>query len=216
MKGSAQPTSIEKTIFNPGTYDMTLKKIMCLWGKPSKFQPDGAAKIMFIWEYEVEGEKFELADYLGFPKNFAYNDKSNFWKRLGEIAGVRFSSENAETVDLDLGDFIQSYDELVDHLQTKDDQGKNEKADVRSLKVGDQSLIGKKCQLTVKVWEADGKQGNEIAAVLPIGGGAGPRKPGKAAPAPQAAPQQQARPPVRPVAPAPAPQDSGVDMPFDG
>ena len=180
MRGLAQAQSnFERTLFDPGTYPMTPKKIMCLWGKPTQFQPDGAPKIMFIWEYEAEGQKYELTDFLGFPKNFAYNDKSNFWKRVGEIAGVKISSENAETVDLDLGDFIQSYDELVELLQTKDSKGGNEKAEVRGLTVGDQLLLGKQCQLVVKVWDANGKQGNEIAAVLQVGGGAGPLKPTK-------------------------------------
>lgn len=187
MRGKAQPSSnFERTIFDPGTYSMTLKKIMCLWGKPTKFQPDGAPKIMFIWEYEADGQAYELSDFLGFPKGFAYNDKSNFWKRVGEIAGVKLSSENADTVDIDLGEFIQSYDELVEHLQGKDERGNNEKAEVQGLTVGGQQLLGKTCQLVVKVWESDGKQGNEIAAVMQMGGGAGPKRPSavKAAPAP--------------------------------
>lgn len=212
MRGTAQQTSnFERTLFDPGTYPMTLKKIMCLWGKPTKFQPDGAPKIMFIWEYEAEGQTFELTDFLGFPKNFAYNDKSNFWKRVGEIAGVKLSSENADTVDLDLGEFIQSYDELVDHLQSKDERGNNEKAEVKGLIVGDQQLIGKQCQLVVKVWDADGKQGNEIAAVMQVGGGAGPRKPQKAAPTQAAASQQKPAAAPRAAAPAPVP---AAELPY--
>ena len=191
MKGQANSSNFERTIFDPGTYNMTLTKALCMWGKPTQFQPDGAPKIMFVWEYEVDGQTFELPDYLGFPKNFAYNDKSNFWKRVAEIAGITINSENAELVDLDLGDFIQSYAELVEHLQSTNAQGNTEKAEVKSLTVGEQQLIGKQCQLVVKIWEKDGKSGNEIAAVLQIGGGTGPRKPQKAAPAPaaKAAPQ---------------------------
>lgn len=213
MKGQAQSSSnFERTLFDPGTYTMTLTKALVLWGKATQYQPDGAPKILMVWEYESEGEKFELPDYLGFPKNFAYNDKSNFWKRVSEIAGVTINSDNAADVDLNLGEFIESYDELVDYLQTKDDRGNTAKAEVKGLSVGDQQLIGKACQLVVKVWEKDGKQGNDIAAVLPVGGGAGPRKPSKA-PATQQAPQQQAKPPARPSAPAPAPAE-GVDLPF--
>jgi hypothetical protein len=168
---------------------------------------------MFVWEYEADGQTFEMVDYLGFPKGFAYNDKSNFWKRVGEIAGVKITSENAEIVDIDLGEFITSYDELVEHLQSKDDQGRNEKAEVKSLLVGDQQLIGKTCQLVVKVWDSNGKQGNEIAAVLQVGGGAGPRKPqpaAKSAPAAQAA----ARPAARPAAPAQQAAPGADELPY--
>jgi hypothetical protein len=217
MRGTAQQqNTFERTLFDPGTYPMTLKKALVMWGKPTQFQPDGAPKIMFVWEYEADGQTFELVDYLGFPKNFAFNDKSIFWKRVGEIAGTKITSENADTVDIDLGEFIQSYDELVDHLQSKDEKGNNEKAEVKGLTVGDQQLIGKTCQLVVKVWDSNGKQGNEIAAVLPMGGGAGPRKPQKQAaqPAPApAAPQQTNRPPARPAQPAAAAQ-AEADLPF--
>ncbi len=209
MRGTAQQQStFERTLFDPGTYPMTLKKALVMWGKPTQFQPDGAPKIMFVWEYEADGQTFELVDYLGFPKNFAFNDKSIFWKRVGEIAGTKITSENADTVDIDLGEFIQSYDELVDHLQSKDEKGNNEKAEVKGLTVADQQLIGKTCQLVVKVWDSNGKQGNEIAAVMQVGGGTGPRKPQRQAAQPAAAPQQQApasRPPARPATPAPAP-----------
>ena len=203
MKGQANSSNFERTIFDPGTYTMTLTKALCMWGKPSQFQPDGAPKIMFIWTYEDDGQEFELADYLGFPKNFAYNDKSNFWKRVAEIAGITINSENAELVDLNLGEFIQSYAELVDHLQSVNSQGNSEKAEVKGLAVGDQQLIGKQCQLVVKIWEKDGKNGNEIAAVLQVGGGTGPRKPTKAG-----APK-----PTQPelVAAAPRPQPSTTE-----
>ena len=216
MKGLAQPqTNFERTLFDPGSYTMTLTKGLVMWGKPTKFQPEGAPKIMFVWEYEADGQTYEMVDYLGFPKNFAYNEKSNFWKRVAEIAGIKINSENAETVDLDLGEFIQTYDELVDHLQSKDERGNGEKAEVKGLSVGDQQLMGKKCELVVKVWTGDnGNQGNEIAAVMQIGGGAGPRKPQKTSAAP-AAPQQQSRPPARPGAPVQAaPTVGNVDLPF--
>ncbi|WP_407540490.1 hypothetical protein Q0M94_03565 [Deinococcus radiomollis] len=183
MRGQANSSNFERTIFEPGQYTMTLTKALCMWGKPTQFQPEGAAKIMFVWKYEVDDQEYELVDYLGFPKNMKYNDKSNFWKRVGEIAGITIASENADLVDVDFGDFIQSYAELCDHLQSTNAQGNTEKAEVKSVTVGDQELLGKRCQLVVKVWEKDGKSGNEIAAVLQLGGGTGPRKPQKAAPA---------------------------------
>ena len=219
MKGQAQSSSnFERTIFDEGTYQMKLVKSLVMMGKPSQYAPEGAPKIMFIWEYEVEGEKFELTDYLTFPKNFAYNDKSNFWKRVSEIAGVKIGSDNADTVDIDLGEFVQSYDELVDYINTKNDRGGLEKLEVQRLTVGNQSLMGKQCQLVVKQWrKQDGEVGgNQIAAVLQVGGGAGPRKPGAKAPATQQAPQAQvaSKPPARPVTPAQADVITETDLPF--
>lgn len=219
MKGQAQSSSnFERIVFDDGTYPMTLVKALIMMGKATQFQPEGAPKILMIWEYEAEGQKFELGDYLGFPKNFAYNDKSKFWKRLGEIAGVKLSSDNADTVDIDLGEFVQSYEELLDYINTKNDKGGMEKLEVKGLTVGDQQLIGKQCQLVVKTWTGDnGNTGNEIAAVMQVGGGAGPRKPQAqakaAAPNAQQAPKAAAQPPARPAQPQ---QDAPTeaDMPF--
>jgi hypothetical protein len=216
MKGQANSSNFERTIFDPGTYNMTLAKAICMWGKPTQFQPDGAPKIMFVWKCEIEGQEYELVDYLGLPKNLAYNDKSKFWPRISEIAAVTINSDNVELFDMDLGDFIQSYAELCDHLQSTNSQGNSEKAEVKSLTVGDQQLMGKTCQLVVKIWEADGKSGNEIAAVLQIGGGTGPRKPQKAAAAPAAksAPQPAL---VSAGVPAPRPnttEPAHADLPY--
>ena len=212
LKGQSKTSStFERTVFDPGMYTMRLTKALVMMGKPTKFQPEGAPKILMVWEMEHEGEKFELADYLGFPKNFAYNEKSNFWKRIAEIAGVTINNENAGDVDLDLGEFIQSYDELLEHIQSVGDQGRPEKAEVKSITVNGQELLGKQCQLVVKVWTGEsGNQGNEIASVMQLGGGGGPKRPSAAkaaAPAPQQAKPATPR-------PAPAPAAATADLPF--
>lgn len=207
MKGqSKQDTGFERTLFPEGTYAMTLKKGMVMMGKPTQYQPEGAPKIMFVWEYDDgEGNKFELVDFLGFPKNIAYNEKSKFWKRVGEIAGIALTNENADLLDLNLGEFIQTYDELLEHISAVDSQGKSEKAEVKALIVGEQELLGKKCQLVVGVWRSDKGEGNEVVKVMQLGGGAaGPKRPSKAPATAQAAPAQSA-PPARPARPAPAP-----------
>lgn len=224
MKGQAkQDNGFERTLFPEGTYPMTLKKAMVMMGKPTKFQPEGAPKIMFVWEYEDgEGNKFELVDFLGFPKNLAYNEKSKFWKRVGEIAGVALTNDNADLLDLDLGEFIQSYDELLEHIQSVGEGGRPEKADVKGIAIGDQALLGKKCNLVVGVWTGDNGQGNEVVKVMQIGGpAAGPSKakaPAAAAPKQTSAPQKQAA-PARPATPAPreaapAQEAAEPDMPF--
>ncbi|MFC4426280.1 hypothetical protein [Deinococcus navajonensis] len=214
MKANAEsgPT-FERTVFPEGVYPMTLKKAFVMWGKPNQYAPEGAPKIAMIWEYKDEdGNPFELMDFLTFPKNFAYNDKSNFWKRVSEIAGMPINKENVGDVDLDLGEFIQSYDELIEHIRSTDSQGKAEKADVKGLTIGDQQLLGKKCQLVVKVWNNNGQEGNNIASVMQIGATQKPLKPQRQASAAQAAPQSTSKPPARP-APAPTAAEQ-QDLPF--
>ncbi|EYB67046.1 hypothetical protein DEIPH_ctg052orf0044 [Deinococcus phoenicis] len=211
---SKESSNFERTLFPEGTYDMVLDKALVLMGKPTKFQAEGAPKIMFIWKWtDDEGQDFELVDYLGFPKNMKWNEKSAFWKRAGEIAGLALNNENAGLLDLDLGEFIQSYAELVEHIQGMNDQGKPEKAEVKSLTVDGQELLGKKCRLVVGIWNNGEKEGNEIAKVMQIAAAGGPKKPMKAAPAPAAAPQQKMA-PARP-APVPAPVAAGASPDLD-
>lgn len=217
LKGQAKESSnFERTIFPEGTYDMVLDKALVMMGKPTKFQPEGAPKIMFVWKWtDDEGQEFELVDYLGFPKNMKWNEKSAFWKRVGEIAGLALNNENAGLLDLDLGEFIQSYDELVEHIQSVNDQGKSEKAEVKSLTVDGQELLGKKCRLVVGIWNNGEKEGNEIAKVMQIAAAGGPKRPVKAAPAQAPAPQAQNK--AAPARPAPAPAGAGAavaDLPF--
>ena len=199
----------ERTLFPEGVYPMTLVKGLVMWGKPSQYAPEGSPKIAMIWEYDDgEGNKFELMDYLSFPKNFGYNEKSKFWKRIGEIAGTAINSETVESVDMDLGEFIQSYDELIEHIRSTNDQGRPEKAEVKSLLVGEQQLMGKQCQLVVKVWQSGDKEGNEVSSVIQLGAAQKPLKPQKAAPAAQ---QKTAPAAARP---APAPVPAGAELPF--
>ncbi|SMB93380.1 hypothetical protein [Deinococcus hopiensis] len=216
LKGQSKESSnFERTIFPEGTYDMVLDKAIVMMGKPSQYAPEGAPKIMFIWKWtDEEGTEFELTDYLGFPKNMKWNEKSAFWKRAGEIAGLTFTNDNAGLLDIDLGEFIQSYTELLEHITSKDDRGNSEKAHVKGLSVGDQELLGKKCRLVVGVWDNGEKQGNEIAKVMQIAAASGPRKPTKAAPTTQSAPAaQKAAPAPRPAPAAPTGQ-AEVDLPF--
>lgn len=212
---SKESSNFERTLFPEGTYDMVLDKALVMMGKPTKFQPEGAPKIMFIWKWtDDEGSEFELVDYLGFPKNMKWNEKSAFWKRAGEIAGLALNNDNAGLLDLDLGEFIQSYAELVEHIESVNDQGKPEKAEVKSLTVDGQELLGKKCRLVVGVWNNGEKEGNEIAKIMQIAAAGGPRKPTKAAPTQAAAPAQKTA-PTRPTsAPATEAPISTADLPY--
>jgi hypothetical protein len=215
LKGQSKESSnFERTLFPEGTYDMTLDKALVMMGKPSQYAPEGAPKIMFIWKWvDEDGTEFELTDYLGFPKNMKWNEKSAFWKRAGEIAGQTFTNENAGALDMDLGEFIQSYAELVDHISSVNDQGRPEKIEVKSLTVNDIELLGVQRRLVVGVWDNGEKQGNEIAKVMQIGAAQKPVKPSRvAAPAPQA--QRLMETPKAPRNPAPDAGMSGEVLPY--
>lgn len=175
LNGTAKPelsNTTERTLLEEGTYPATLVKAVVLMGKPSAFQPEGAPKIMLIWateEQDADGNPVEVVDYLGFPKNIAYNEKSKFWGRLGEIVGVRTNSQNAGNLGISFGALdsqITSYQALVDHINTPGDNGKTLKAPVEGLSWDGQELIGAQRTLIVKVWDNGQRQGNEIAAVI--------------------------------------------------
>lgn len=210
MKGTANPsTEFDRVVFPEGVYPMTLKRAFVMWGKPSQYAPDGAPKIGMVWAYKDEdGGEAELMDFLTFPKNLAYNEKSNFWKRLSEIAAVTINKENVADVDMDFGSFIDTYDELVEHIRSNDDTGKPHKAEVKSITVGSQKLLGKECQLVVKIWQNGDKEGNNISSVLQMGASQKPALKRAGTP-----PKAEARTP-QPAAPAPKTDDMSEEMPF--
>ena len=181
LNGTAKTESnFERVILEEGTYPATLKRAFIHMGKPTQFQPEGAPKIMLLWEVEVDGETVEVGDYLGFPKNIAYNEKSKFWSRLGEIMGVKVSSENAHLLGLSFGKldtFIDSYAALIDHISSVGDNGKSERADISRLTWGAEDVLGVQRQLVLKIWESNGKSGNDIAAVMGAKKTGGLRKP---------------------------------------
>lgn len=197
----------DRPLWPEGVYPCKLVKAFVMRGKPTQFNKDGNIKMGFIWTFkDDEGNEFELADFVNVPKNFKYNEKSNYWKRLGEMAGITITNDNVDAVVLDLG-FIESYDELVEACDSKNDQGNLEKPSVKSLSVNGQELIGCARQLVVKIWRNDeGKEGNEITSMLAIDGPkAGPKK---AAPKGQAAPAQE---PVLSAPPAPRRQPTSTE-----
>lgn len=183
-------SNFERIVLEEGTYPATLTKAVVMMGKPTQFQPEGAPKILMVWAVEVEGETYEVADYLGFPKNIAYNEKSKFWAKVGEIMGVKVSSENAGQFGISFGkldSFIDSYGALIEHISTPGDNGKNEKAEVARMTWGAEDMLGVKRQLVLKIWEANGNSGNDIAAIMGAKKSGGVRKQGAAVPARQAA-----------------------------
>jgi hypothetical protein len=216
LKGQSKESSnFERTIFPEGTYDMTLEKALVMMGKPTQYAPEGAPKIMFVWKWtDEDGGEFELTDYLGFPKNMKYNEKSVFWKRAGEIAGLTLNNENAGLLDMDLGEFITSYDELLEHIKSNNDQGRPEKAELTSLTVDGQELLGKKCRLVVGIWNNGEKEGNEIAKVMQIGAAQRPMKPQPVTKSTAPAAQAAARPAARPAAPAQQAAPGADELPY--
>lgn len=182
LKGQSKGSSnFERTLFPEGTYDMTLESVTVYLGKPTKYAPNGAVKVIFTWKYtDEEGETFELPHFVGFPKNIKWNEKSAFWKHIAEIAGVPHADETATATDMDFKEMIESYEELVETVNEKDERGNNCKAHFTTLTVHGKELLGKKCRLVVGIWTGeDGNQSNEIAKVMQIGTAAsGPKKGG--------------------------------------
>lgn len=194
LHGTAKTeTNFERVVLDEGVYDAKLIKAIVLKGKPTQYQPEGAPKIMLVWEVGEGDDAVEVVDYLGFPKNLAYNEKSKFWKKLGEIVGEKISSENAARWGISFGEldnFIQSYEDLVEHINTPTDNGKTEKAEVVRMTWGPNDVLGVRRQLVLKIWESDnGNTGNDITAIMGAKKGAKPKP--KPAAAEHALPQAQ-------------------------
>lgn len=204
IKGQQKAEGFERIILDEGMYDMRLVKVMAMQGKPSQFAPEGAAKIMMIWEWvDEDGSHFKtdddqpyaLVDMLGLPKNLRYNEKSNYWKRLSGIAGQTINNDNIDMVEHDFGPFVGSYDDIVELITSPDIEKPDKlgKAPVTSIMVGGAEQIGKICRLVVKKTQSDtdkAKFYNNIESVLQLQA-AGPKKPpaGKKTAAPAAQPE---------------------------
>lgn len=158
-------TAVERPVREEDTYTMKLGRIFCRWGKPTQWAPDGAPKIAFVWEWadEETGEVHDLADWHNFPKNFSFNEKGAFWKRIGEIVGLPITRENAPEIGIDLGESVSTFAGLLEVLQESKDN-----LDVVSLKFGNQELIGLERRLLIGVWERDGRSGNSVEKVMQL------------------------------------------------
>ena len=178
-------SNFERTLFDEGQYEMTLTKAIVMMGKPTQFAPEGAPKVMMIWETEIDGEKFEFTDFVGLPKNLKWNEKSIFWKRIAEIFGITNNNDVAIKFGIGFGkldSFIDSYDALIEHISTIGDNGKNERAEVARMTYASEDILGIKRTLILKQWDNGEKQGNEIAAIMGAKKAGGVRKPGAAKP----------------------------------
>lgn len=161
--------SFDREVIKAGTYrGFKLDRITCMMGKPTKWAPDGAPKLMFVYSRpRKDKDPFEVAHFLSLPKEFQYHKKGKIWGHLGELVGETISDKNAEEVEFDAGDFISSYDELMEAINTADDKGNLEKVDMGVSYKG-VALVGREYTLTLGVWTNDAdEKGNEIKAINP-------------------------------------------------
>jgi hypothetical protein len=236
--GQQKSEGFDRFIFDEGFYDMKLVKVMGLMGKPNQFHPEGQPKLMMVWrwvdengtEYQNESDQpYELVELMGMPKNFAYNEKTAYWKRLSEIAGFAINNETIGATAHDFGDFILSFADILEVIENADADKPDKKGNVTavSVMVNGVEQLGKICKLVVKKTPSDKDPKvfyNNIGSVVqaqasqpkrPPAPKAAPAQP-KAAPAAQAAPAQQARSAPRPTAPAVEPQfdEEGNELPY--
>ena len=224
----SEPKGTDSVIFDPGTYNTRLVEMFLVAG--TKYQSD-EAQIEAVFRWELEADVAPIRD--GFNKvsfrpgtaalEFQTERKyaGKFQQRLEALVGQMLTAEDAAHVDADIDtpDWIGNFDELLTHLQELDDQGKQRRAMVRSLKIGDRELIGAEALITVSITEKT-KNGQKVEYQKIEGVTAMPKRNTarrQAAPAPAAAEAPQPGQPVL-MDPPPAQQrrraTTEPDLPF--
>lgn len=213
-------TSFERTVLDEGIYDMKLVKVMGYMRDGTPQFPEPKPAMMMIWSwcdehgnlYQTDDKQtYDLVDVLGMPTNFAYNEKSGYWKRLSEIAGFAINNDTIALTGHDFGDFILSFEDIIEVISHPDAEKPDKKGKVTavSVEVNGVEQLGRVCKVVVK--KQPGKKDpkkffNSIGSVMQAEASQPKRPPTRptAAPVAQAAPAQSA-PPARPARPAPAP-----------
>lgn len=209
-------TTYDKHIFDEGIYDMKLLKVMGYLREGTAEFPEPKPAMMMIWSWcddqgnlyqNDEGQTYDLVDVLGMPANFAYNDKSGYWKRLSEISGFTITKATVGETAHDFGDFILSFADVLEVIGSPDAEKPDKKGKVTavSVEVNGVEQLGRVCKLVVK--KQPGKKDpakffNNIGSVMQAQASQPKRPPTRPAAAP--AGQTQSGPPARPTQPAPA------------
>lgn len=201
-----QQQDFDRVTFPAGPSTFTLESLKARHFD-SKFKDEGQIKIMAVWKDE-EGDEF--LDFLGCPKEFAYNEKSAFWNRIAALAGLgRKLTEDdlelfelsVEGVDEDSETPWEDFTALIYKADGKpylNEHGKPNMVKVPSITYKGEELIGKQAVLNLKK-KFDDKgnemEGNSIAAdgAMPLAAmTGGKKKSGNQAPPPQAQPTASA------------------------
>ncbi|GEM45882.1 hypothetical protein [Deinococcus cellulosilyticus] len=248
VPGQAKPageSNFERTIFPTAEYPMTLTKIIVNMSQEREITEGGVRKTIpakpqaiFVWTYtDAENTTFDFSDYVGLPKNFAFNEKSTYWKRLGAIAGISVNNENVGELAHDLPDWVSfpagmapdqmaasAFEQIINFITTEnpDRPGKTMSFALPGVYFNDQNLIGQQrrlfitCETYVKADKTQGQK-NKLQSIMPMENAA-PPKLGKAAPSTPAsapAPVAAPKPVAAPAAPA-APKERQFWTCIDG
>lgn len=162
---------------DPGTYIFALKEIIVDEGSEYEDKSKKYPQARFVWE-DADGDTFSDS-FIRIPLGFRLNDKAKWTNRLSALVGRPLTDEDAARVSIDLGDDIQSYDDLADAVSEVTDSGRGAFLKVLALDFEGQSLFGRQAQLTLGV-NASGYNTCAAAGASPLPSSGGKKK--KAAP----------------------------------
>jgi hypothetical protein len=213
----------KRELLDEGVYDMKLVKIIGIMRDGTSEYPDPKPSLLCIWAWceptgalyeNEEGKNYEVIEFLGMPtgmpNRLKYHEKTGYYKRLSEIAGVPIANqEDVKKIGHDFGDFISTWEDVLEVISHPDAEkpDKKGKVYVEQLHVSGVEQLGRVCRVVVK--KVSGKKDptkfyNNISAVMQLET-AGPKRPptAKKAAAPTqdtapttSAPRPAARPPV--------------------
>lgn len=153
-----------------GTYQFKLVEIQ--FGlATSQFKEGAFPAARFVFA-DVDGERLESSP-IPLPSGLRYNDKSNFWKYIGALAGRNLSEDDVVSLDLD-GDY-PTFDSLK-NLPQFFVKGETPVL-AKSIMVNGQELIGtdRECLINLDTYESkSGQMRNKITGIIPV-----PSKSGK-------------------------------------
>lgn len=155
---------------DPGTYQFKLVEIVLDQGTDFDDKSIKFPQARLVWEDE-DGDKYHDS-FVRIPKGFQLNDKAKWTNRLSALVGRPLTDEDAMKFNLDLGEDINSYDDLCEAVGEKQDNGRPVTLKVLALDYEGVTLFGRTALLTLGV-NAKGYNtcGANGAAPLPSSGG---------------------------------------------
>ena len=218
-----------RELLEDGVYDMKLVRISAYLKDGTQEYPEPQAKLRFTWAWvddqgnlyeNDEGRNYTVSDDVNmptaFPLGMKYHEKTTLYKRLSDICGQPITDQAAvKQIGVDLGDFIQNFDEIMEVISNPMEGKPDRKGfvPVQGIAVFGVEQIGRVCKIVVK--KTPGKKDatkfyNNVASIMQAQASQPKRPPARAA-----APQQSAPParPARPAPPAPTAEEK-ADLPF--
>lgn len=132
---------------DPGTYQFTLVEIVIDQGTDFEDKSIKYPQARLVWE-DADGDRYHDS-FVKIPKGFQLNDKAKWTNRLAALVGRPLTDDDAMRFNLDLGEEINSYDELCQAVEEKQDNGRPVTLKVLALDFEDVSLFGRQALLTL-------------------------------------------------------------------